>query len=108
MDNFKKQTSYLTVFVTDDCRECVFAFFNVFISVTHLDFAIEDDFRHPSLFPEGLSSTCFSFICLCLLDGGLNQPCTFTLAVYFIEFLSVGFDDTADTIFAFDVELTQF
>lgn len=73
--------------------------FNLFKSVTHLDFVRKTDFRYPPFSFDDLPSTAFfsSTIvhlcirvldfedCLRLLDGRINQLHTFIVEIYYIS-----------------------
>jgi hypothetical protein len=114
---FKEQILHLVVTVIDKSESASLSdvamnvymrIFNLFSSVTHLDFVIKDDFRYPPFSLDDLPSTaCFSSTivhlsirvlgfedCLCLLDGRLNQLHTFIVDVYFISSSIDGLENT--------------
>ncbi|CAF2473620.1 unnamed protein product [Rotaria sp. Silwood2] len=115
---FNEQILHLVVTVMDKSENASLSdvtinlyirIFNLFTSVTHLDFVIKNDFRHPPFSLDDLPSTaCFSSNivhlsirvlgledCLCLLDGRLSQLHTFIVEIYYITPLMDGrLDDT--------------
>ena len=114
---FKEQILHLVVTIMDKSESASLSdvamnvymrIFNLFSSVTHLDFVFKSDFRHPPFSLEDLPSTaCFSSTivhlsikvltftdCLCLLDGRLNQLQTFIVEIYYITPLIDGPEDT--------------
>ena len=86
--------------------------FNLFTSVTHLEFVIKNDFRYPPFALYDLPSTaCFSSTivhlcikvlafedCLCLLDGRLSHLHTFFIEIYHIDLLNDDVDVTVKPI----------
>jgi hypothetical protein len=105
---FKEQISHLVVGVidnrdrgslTDVAINVYMRIFNLFTSITHLDFIIKDDYRYPPLsfydlpFTACSSSTIVHLSirllsledCLCLLDGRLNKLHTFIVQIYYIS-----------------------
>jgi hypothetical protein len=104
---FKEQILHLVVTVMDKSESVSLSevamnvymrIFNLFRSVTHLDFVIKDGFQYPPFSLDDLPSTaCFSTTivhlsiklldfedCLRLLDGRLSQLHTFIVEIYYI------------------------
>ena len=101
-----------SVLVDDVVMKLYLPIFNLLKSVTHLDFVIKNDFRHPPLSLDDLPSTAFfsSTIvhlsvrllciedCISLLDGRLNQLNTFIVEIYRICPSTNDLNDTVKAI----------
>ena len=108
-----------SVLVDDVVMKLYLPIFNLLKSVTHLDFVIKNDFRHPPLSLDDLPSTAFfsSTIvhlsvrllciedCISLLDGRLNQLNTFIVEIYRICPSTNDLNDTVKAIWTFQLEI---
>ena len=124
---FKEQILHLVVAVidnrsrrslTDVVINVCMRIFNLFTSITHIDFVVKNDYRYPpfsfyDLPSTGCSSSTIVHLsirlvslehCLCLLDGCLNQLHTFIVEIYHIDPLIDGhLDDTIKLLLTFKI-----
>ena len=101
-----------SVSLSDVAMNLYLAIFNLFGSVTHLNFVIKDGFQYPPLSLDYLPSTAYfsSTIvhlsiklldledCILLLDGRLNQLHTFIVEIFYIYPSTNGLEDAVKPI----------